>query len=57
MRWNKYEVKPPSPWKRWFAWYPVEIDAFSGDMVWWEWVERRQRGHSRYHQYRYVETV
>ncbi len=26
-------------WRRWFAWYPVQIED---DWVWFEWIERRE---------------
>ena len=27
-------------WRRWFAWHPVTIRT-TGDVVWWEYVERQ----------------
>ena len=45
---------PFKVWRRWFAWYPIEV----GDtLVWWEWVERRWRmsGWEAIWEYRLVE--
>lgn len=39
MRWSILAPTEPQPWKRWFAWYGVTID---GDMVLFEWIERRR---------------
>jgi hypothetical protein len=44
-------VKDWSPWKRWFAWYPVTVKRpdGTGAEVWWRWVEwRRQCWHWPY---------
>lgn len=38
MRWRAKVEVDPKEWHRWFAWKRVEID---GEIVWWEWVERR----------------
>jgi len=50
MRWP---IPDPHGWRRWFAWYTVEIE---GQYVRWEWVERRYlgAGHMVYHyEYRF----
>lgn len=41
MRWKQKPIPEPSPWRKWFAWYPVEID---GENVWLEWIERYCEG-------------
>jgi hypothetical protein len=33
-------IKALEKWRRWFAWYPVVVRP-SGDVVWWEEVERK----------------
>ncbi len=50
MRWRNVEKavpKEPVPadWKRWFAWYPVQLDepaTCKGPWIWLEYVERRR---------------
>jgi len=50
-------------WRRWFAWYPVEIGdearglRRAGVRVWWQWVERRTDNVQGYliHDYRELE--
>lgn len=32
-------MKKPGPWRRWFAWYPVEDHWHN--IRWWVWLERR----------------
>lgn len=32
-------------WKRWFAWFPVEVETTPRTNVWLEWVERRVPSH------------
>lgn len=41
MRWSLAPPKDP-PWKRWFAWKPVEVPPCSNNWVWLEVVERRK---------------
>ena len=41
MRWSFRAPTEPLPYKRWFAWYPVEID-YSNEWAWLELVERKR---------------
>jgi hypothetical protein len=43
MRWSFKNPKAPE-WERVFAWFPVQLGprpSDNGDMVWWEYVERK----------------
>jgi hypothetical protein len=46
---NKREekVRRLAEWRLWFAWHPVRIRP-SGDVVWWENVERKTEFFSAY---------
>lgn len=37
------EFKKPEymVWRRWFAWYPVEVGFYTGKFVWLQFIERR----------------
>jgi hypothetical protein len=37
---QRAKVEALGKWRRWFAWHPVRLRA-TGDVVWWEYVERR----------------
>jgi len=42
MRWNTHAPKEAQPWKRWFAWHPINMGHWTGDWLWLETVERRK---------------
>jgi hypothetical protein len=48
MKWTR---KDPSEWRRWFAWYPVELDYVSGDktFVWLEFVNKKYDSHMKWY--------
>ena len=61
MKWNLTKrARKRAEWKRWFAWYPVEIfDEINGKyqlrVVWLEYVERRFYGYrNTYPEYRFI---
>jgi hypothetical protein len=37
MRWSRLP-KPRKEWRKWFAWYPVDV---GDEVVWLEWLERK----------------
>ena len=39
MRWDTSPPSEPLPYKRWFAWHPINLGC--GKWVWFEWVERK----------------
>lgn len=41
MRWSTRAPSDPLPWKRWFAWRPVQV-GMMGEWVWLEWLERQR---------------
>lgn len=41
MKWSMRAPSAPQPWKRWFAWHPVQ-PGNRNEWVWLEWVERKR---------------